>query len=259
MDYQQSLIHAGLDQEQALIYEVLLKNGPLPAGKIHQKTPLKRGLVYKRLDELGEIGLVIKTEQAGKVALFEPAHPLKLKEIAEQKEQQAKQAQSILQGVIAPLTSDYNLAIGKPGVQFYEGIEGVRTVAFDNLNAKTPILAYLDMSVIQKHLKDMNDEYVKIRRRLGKQKLNLINDTPENRQFMTSYNRDITDIRMLPQQGMGMRFACMMQIYDDKISYITVDPNRWIGVIIEDKNIADMHRQLYMYSWQAAQPLAKNA
>lgn len=255
ISYQQSLIQAGLNSEQALIYEVLLRNGPLPAGRIHQKTPLKRGLVYKRLDELVAVGLVAKKDQPGKVAIFEPAHPLKLKELAEQKEEQAKTAQTALSGVMNQLTSEYNLAVGKPGVRFYEGLEGIKTVTFDNLTAKTPILAYLDMATIFQHLKPMNDEYVKIRRRLKLKKLNLVNDTLENKQYLATYNRDITDIRLMSQQEAPMHFACMMQIYDNKVSYVTIDPDRWIGVIIEDKNIADMHRQLYMYSWQIAQPL----
>ncbi len=256
ISYVQSLTQAGLEPNQALIYEVLLKNGPLPAGKIHQKTPLKRGLVYKILDNLIKDGLVIKKEEPKKVAVFEPAHPLKLKELAEQKEKDAKSAQVALEGVLDPLTSEYNLAIGKPGVQFYEGLEGVQTVAFDNLTAKTEILAYVDMANVEKYLSDMNKKYLVVRKRLGIKKRDLVNDTPDNRRLLANYSRGITDIRTMRLPDALIQFTSMMQIYDNKVSYITMNSERMIGVIIQDAAIAEMHRQLYLYTWQLAQPLA---
>lgn len=254
--YQQPLIHAGLSPEQALIYEYLIKNGPSPAGKISLKTPLKRGLVYKILEQLTKIGLVTKKDQPGKVADFEPAHPLKLKALAEKREEQAKLAQTALNEIIDQLTSDFKLTIGKPGVRFYEGLEGVKKVAFDNLNSKGEILAYVDMFNIEKYFSDINKKYVAVRERLAIKKRNLVNDTPENRKLLSEYHRNITDIRLMKLKNMPMQFTSMLQIYDHKISYITMSAERMIGVIIDDKNIAEMHRQLYLYTWEFAEPLA---
>ncbi|TAN58360.1 hypothetical protein EPN15_01360 [Patescibacteria group bacterium] len=62
--FEQVLTQAGLTENQALIYEILVKNGLMPAGAVCKKTPLKRGLVYKILDELTEIGLVEKKGKA---------------------------------------------------------------------------------------------------------------------------------------------------------------------------------------------------
>ncbi len=126
--YVQTLSQAGLSADQALIYEMLIKNGPLPAGKIHQKTPFKRGLVYKLLEQLEGLGVVTKKTEPGKVAIFEPAHPLKLKELAEKKEDEAKRAQTALQGVLDSMTSDFNMISGKPGVKVYEGLNGIQKV-----------------------------------------------------------------------------------------------------------------------------------
>src|SRR3989344_695186 len=122
--YEQTLIQAGLTKNQSLIYEILVKTGPVSAGKLAKIAPLKRGLVYKVLEELEEVNLVEQKKPAGTVAVFIPAHPLKLKDLAEQRERQAKDAQRILESVLGGLVSDYNLAVGKPGVQFYEGKEG---------------------------------------------------------------------------------------------------------------------------------------
>ncbi len=254
ISYQQTLSQAGLTPDQAVIYELLLKNGALPAGKIHQKTPFKRGLVYKLLDQLLENGLVSKNDAPGKVAVFEPAHPLKLKELAEKKEEQAKNAQKALSGVLDSMTSEFNLAVGKPGVQFYEGIEGVKKVAYDNLTTKNPILAYVDMATINKDFNEINEKYVTIRKRLKIPKYNLVSQTPENLAILKNYNRDITDIKVIKNSG-TMRFSSMMQIYDDKVSYITFNPERLLGIIIQDSSIAELHRQIYLNTWEQALPL----
>ncbi len=139
ISYLPYLTQAGLDQDQATIYECLIKNGQLPAGKISQKTPIKRGLVYKILETLVEMGLVIKHEEPKKVAVFEPAHPLKLKEIAEKKEEQAKSAQGVLDSIMQPLILSYSSTSSKPGILFLPGIEGLSKVYEIILKKRAPL------------------------------------------------------------------------------------------------------------------------
>src|SRR3990167_2002422 len=253
--YENTLTQIGLDGQQALIYEVLLKNGPLPASKISQKSPFKRPLTYKILEELQDVGLVEKREDPGKVAVFHPLHPQKLGELLDEKIKKAEQAKYALGSVIGQLTSDFNLISGKPGVQFFEGPAGVEKVIFDNLTSKTEILSYLDMGALDKYIPEINQRYIAARKRLGIKKRNLVNDTPENRERLAGYHRYITEVRLMKFADSSIHFASMIQIYDDKISYFTLDPERMIGVIIQDKNIVDMHRQLYLYTWQFAKPL----
>src|SRR3989344_3806878 len=126
--FEQQLEQSGLTKNQAVVYEALLKTGATPARTLLAAIPLKRGLAYKVLDELAGLDLVSKKDEPGKVAIFEPAHPSKLKEIAETKEKQAQNTQVALDGILGQLSSDFNLSAGKPGVRFYEGVEGVKKV-----------------------------------------------------------------------------------------------------------------------------------
>ena len=48
--YQQSLTQAGLEKNQALVYEALVKNGALPASSIARLAGLGRPLAYNVLD-----------------------------------------------------------------------------------------------------------------------------------------------------------------------------------------------------------------
>src|SRR3989344_4177214 len=107
--YEQTLIKAGLTADQAKVYETLLHNGPLPAGEVSKKTALKRGWTYTLLEELIGLGLVEKQEGSNRVLRFSANHPMALKEFAEAKERQARDAQTTLDAVMKQMVSDYNL------------------------------------------------------------------------------------------------------------------------------------------------------
>ncbi len=254
--YLQPLIAAGLEPDQAQIYEILLKNGPLKAGKVAQKSTLKRGLVYKILDELVDLGLVLKNEPTGKIAIFEPAHPIKLKEFTESREQKLKTAQLALDGILGQLTSDYNLALNKPGVQFYEGLDGALKILNDSLNAKSEIYSYMDNETVNKYQPKINDEYVKKRNRLKIKKKIITIDSEYIRNRAKSYNKPTTDIRVIQAP---VPFSTVMQIYDDKVSYIVIDKERLMSVLIQNPYIAKMHRELFEVMWLTAKPLFAQA
>lgn len=254
--YELPLVAAGLEPDQAQVYEILLKSGPLKAGKIATQSTLKRGLVYKILDELVKLGLAIKHELPGKATMFEPAHPLKIKQLAESREQKFKTAQLALDGILGNLTSDYNLALGKPGVQFYEGKEGIKKVADDSLTSKTEILSYLDNEAINKYIPDINKEYIQKRNRLKIAKRMIAVDSLYVRDRAKQFNKSTTQIRVIEK---AYPFATVMQIYDGKVSYITLDEKRMIGVIIADPHIYQMHKTLFEFAWEKAKPLGQFA
>jgi sugar-specific transcriptional regulator TrmB len=252
--YEQHLIQSGLTKEQAIVYEVLLKSGALPAGKISSKTaelnekiPIKRGLVYKILEQLVDFGLIEKKEEPGKVAIFQVVHPLKIKELVEKKERQAKDAEIALDGVLSSLVSDFNLISGKPGIQYFEGKEGLLKLTFDNLNSKSDIYAYIDNEAVKKYFPELNEQYKKERKLRGiKQKIITI-DCEYVRKMADKYDRSITDIHLI--DGKTYPFATAMKIYDNKVSYITLTENKKIGFLIEDADIARMHKVLFEYMW----------
>src|SRR3989304_3774716 len=188
--YEQVLTQAGLTENQALIYEILIKTGPLPAGEICKKTPLKRGLVYKILDELTEIGLVEKKEKSREVAIFSPAHPLKIKTLAKEREEKAKDAQAALEGVLPKIISDFNLSISKPGVQFFEGLDGIKQVLEDTLinNQQKNILSFSDAAGYATYLKDWDLNYYALKRKkLGIKEQMLIPNNPKGMAHMFNY------------------------------------------------------------------------
>jgi HTH-type transcriptional regulator, sugar sensing transcriptional regulator len=249
--YEETFTQAGLSLDQAKMYEILLKGGVMPASKVALKAGLKRGLGYKVIEQLVFLGLVEKIDK--KVALFAPNHPSKLKEMLQKKAEDIKNTDAVLSGLLGPMISDYNLTVGKPNVRFFEGEEGVRKVLEDTLYSQEEILSYADIAVIQKYIPDINTWYVTEREKKGIKKRAILIDTPEARAILASYHRTITDSRVIKLET--PLFESIMQIYDGKVSYITLSDNQKIGIIIEDVSVYEMHKALFNVTWSKAQEL----
>jgi len=250
--YEETLKQLGLTEEQALIYNILLTNGVLVARKISLLSGFKRGFTYKILDQLIDLNLVEKVEKEGKTTKFNPKHPNTLLEVLDQKKRELVATTESVRGIIGQMTSDFNLIIGKPSIQFYEGLDGIKTVLEDSLYTKGEILTYADIESIQKFIPDLNMWYVKEREKDQIKNRGLVLDTPFNRDFLKDYYATITNTKLLPIQSEP--FSTIMKIYNDKVSYITLGEHT-IGVIITGKAIADMHRKLFEFTWNEAREL----
>ena len=244
--YQQSLTQAGLEKNQALVYETLVKNGPLPASSVAHQAGLGRPLTYNILNELAALGLVEKLDEPRKVARFVAAHPLKLKEVIEKRLEAAQGARTALDGILGKLTSDFNLQSGKPGVRFFEGRDGIRECINDALTSKTEIYSYVDIAAIEKQIPDISRDFAKQRQKLGLKKKNVGIDTPENRQEVEGYYPEVTEERLVPWPS--KKFGTVMQIYDGRVSYFTLE-EPMVGIIIADPHIYEMHRSLFEFTW----------
>ena len=249
MAYEELLTKTGITKDQAVIYEIMLKNGVLPASKIALKAGIKRGLCYKIIDDLLKIGLAEKIDK--KVALFVPAHPAKLKDIIKQKSDELEATESALSGILGAMTSDYNLFSGKPNVRFFEGLNGLIESANDSLDSKTEILEYIDNKSVSENIPEFNEKYSKqIKTKNIKKKL-LCVDSPFNRERAKKITSEDTEVRFVESEP----FATVMQIYDNKVSYITLDKERMIGVVIESPEVYQMHKTIFESQWQKAKTI----
>jgi hypothetical protein len=245
--YEQSLIQIGLTYPQAVIYEFLMKNGPQKAGILSKKVPFKRGLAYKALEELINLNLVEKNKDKGTVALFQVKHPLQLRDLAEKHEQEAKDSKLVLEGILPSIISEYNLSSGRPGVLFYEGLDGVKKTLEDSLSSKTDIYTYADIETVVKYVDVINKEYVKKRNKLGIKKKLIMLDSPFTREYMKTFYRDTTDVRLIDKDLYP--FSAVTEIYDGTTSYLSLEEKNKIGIIIKNEAIYKMQKSLFEFIW----------
>lgn len=250
--YEQLLEQIGLNQSEIEVYKALLAGGEMSGSQISLKTSLSRTNCYNILASLARQNLIEEIKKGSKT-YYRLAHPVKLKDLIESRSKQLLITTSALDSQLPQIISDFNLAVGKPGIRFFEGKEGIKQVAFDSLSAKTEILTYLDSEAVDKYISKINAEYVKKREKLHLSKKILVSGSDYNRKHFSQLSLErikITNIRYLDFSMPD--FNAVMQIYDNKISYITLKPEKMIGIIIEDEQIARMHRSLFEYNWTTA-------
>ncbi|NMC51501.1 hypothetical protein GYA54_02090 [Candidatus Kuenenbacteria bacterium] len=241
------LTQLGLSDKEAEIYQLMLRHGKIPASKILPETSLKRTTVYSILEDLTKKGIVEKDE-SGAIIEFRAKHPYALKEYLESRVSQIKTAESKLDAVLPDFISFYNSAQNRPGVKFYEGRSGAEKVLADSLTSRTEILSYVDIESIIKYIPDINKIYAAKREKLSIKKRGILIDTPAARKYLENYHTAVTESKLISAEPFP--FQTIMQIYDNKISYLTLSGQAMVGVIISDQHIYNMHRYLFEHLWK---------
>lgn len=243
--YEQTLTLTGLTAEQAAVYEALLKSGPSPARKIAQNTPYKRTLVYKILEDLQKLGLVARRDEVGKVSIYEPTHPLKLKELAEKRQEQARNAQTALEGIFGQLTSDFNLISGKPGVKFYEGKEGIIKIYETLLAHGSNIDSIEDKGEMAGFIPEYSHNYPKER-----VKRNIFNRViaPSDNPINATSEKEMRETRFIPTDQFPFRMD--IKIAGRLVSLITFQKENADGVLVDNEEIAENFRLLFELLWK---------
>ncbi len=249
MKYTKLLKNIGLTPVQSEIMDFLFTTDKEKASIIAKKINRPRGVVYNSLDELLELELIIKKDASNQVSTFSAEHPSKLTKLFEQQKNDLKQREKAFESTLSAMTSSYNLANNKPGVEFYEGIDGVKKVIWDTLTSKTDIYTFADLEKIDQYIKEINAEYAKKRNLLSVQKKIIFPDSTYTRQKLPRYETDNLDIRLLNDNP---NFNTIVEIYDNKVSFIALSSSSMIGVIIQDKNIYETQKMLFEDTWKNA-------
>lgn len=241
-----TLTELGLGQNEAILYEILLKNPDANIPLLRKNSQFTRTMLYYVLNNLISLELA-KSSKIGKKTAYNAAPPEKLEDFVHNQEKELERQKSLLKGVISELGSTYRLAHNKPGIRFFEGPAGIKEILDDSLTSKTIIYTYADIEAIVKHIDAINKNYVAKRDKLGIKKRAILTDSPFARNYLKDYYRDVTDIKFI--KGDFVPFSNVMQIYDNKISYLTLEEDKIIGVIIQDDIIYRMHKALFEFTW----------
>lgn len=245
-----NLRHLGLTVGEIKVYAALLENGPQPVSDLIKLTNLKKGDCYNKLSDLLQKDL-IEEFAANKKKHYRLASPKKLEEVANSRYQEAEAAKKEVESVLPQIISTYTLAYQQPGIIVFEGQEAMRRVLDDSLTAEGDILQYVDLETVLGVYPKLNAAYARKRKQLKKKKRIILSDNPLAHRYASDQDPEITAVRLVKHQL--PRFYSVMQIYNNKVSYLTLKPEGMIGVIIEDPYLAKMHQALFEMNWEQAQ------
>jgi len=236
-----------MDEKTAEMYLILAENGESTVPQILELTQLSRATVYDVLPQLLADDF-IEYRKDGRVAYYRAVHPTKLLELLDQKKRQLSLLEEEMTETVRQVVGSFQLANSKPGVRFFEGIEGIMEVINDSLSAKGDILTYLDVEATQKYISGQNKEYVNKRVELGIHKRMIAPNTPATRERYRNYNPNI-EVRLMPPDIKP--FETSVQMYNDTISFSSLDEEKMIGVLIEDKKIVQLHKSIFEFVWKS--------
>lgn len=240
------LSELGINATEALVYELLLELGPKAAQSLLKPSALGRGNLYNALTALKKKGLVF--ERGGKKTVYEAAPPDALAKLVNAERSRVEQISKSFEQILPILASEYNLSTGKPVIQIFEGIAGFEQALWDSLTAKGEILTYFDPAAVTGEIAKINKRYVAKRRELKIPKRIILPNNQAAHDYLSQMSGSFTEVILATDFVSGFQTA--MELYDNKITFLTLTPEKIISVIIEDPHIAALQRAQFEYIWK---------
>lgn len=250
------LTDIGLSDKEAHMYITLLRSGNQSTSTLARRAEFNRGTAYVILHQLVEKGLATKSTKK-KVQYFAPCEPDHLIDYLEHKKQEAESGKQKVAAMMAQLTAITNPLTAKPKIEFYDGIEGARTVLESTLKAKDKeLIAFQSMIDLIDFIGPDFFEEVENKRIKQKRSVRAIRTKEKDKQAekldplsrkYTSKKTGYREVRYAPED---LAFPMTMYLFDDKLAIISSKEEQF-SVILQSKELASMQKKLFELLWQS--------
>ncbi|MEK7591712.1 MAG: helix-turn-helix domain-containing protein [Patescibacteria group bacterium] len=240
----------GLSDAETAVYMALLSLGPQPASVAAKKSGLKRAHTYNVLEDLIRSGIVQEFTKSG-IKYFTCLPPQVLVTILEQREQELDARKKKLLEVLPDLEHIRNPAILQPKVRFFSGIDGIKQIYEDTIREpKKDLLAIGDFDHFfpREHSRDLNDwmwDYCQRRAKRGVTYKGIVNKSETTDLAFKRRKGERRVFKMLTNTDMTVE----INIYGNKVAIISSSRDM-VGLLIEDKPIADTLRNFHAAMWK---------
>ena len=248
MAHETLLTSTGLSSKEARVYETLLSEGSTNVPTLVRRLDEKRGVIHFLLQSLSEKGLVRKQKNKREVT-FSPEHPSKLQELINQREKSLNTDKESLLTALPFLVSEYNLSADKPGVYYFEGIDGLKRVYEDTLKEKKPIDAVLQTENVEPNLlKWLTGPYVRRRIKLKIPVRAIVASDKKDPLYTKKDKEELRQSKIVEKSKFP--FALELSIYGDKLAFMGHNKEAGLtAVIIENPKIAQTMGAWFDLTW----------
>lgn len=250
------LMNVGLTEKEATIYEVLLSCGMATASEIMEASGLKRGITYAVLYSLEKKKLITSFEKESKTC-FQVEPPNRLMDLVEERKQQVEIMENSMKHVIKDLTSQYKLAVGKPTVQYFEGKEGLQKV-FENIFSQKGAQVYgcANLRIVEQAVPTyIEKDIVPTRLKNDVTSYAIFNDETIARTLASKNQEQKRETIFVDEQQYPM--PAEIDVYEDKIAMLSFDKGEFIGLIIENKSLAETLRSVFKLAFSTTDAKVK--
>ena len=237
----------GLTKNESLVYLTLLKIGTSKTGEIIKQSNINSGRIYETFDSLKVKGLISESV-INNVKHFTASPPEKILDYIKQKNEELKKEESLIKSALPDLDSLRSLKLEKSKALVYTGFEGIKTAAYEALNATKKGEEIWAMGVTEMKDKKFNDFWVKyaIDRAKGKHLTKFL-FSERSPYYKTTKNMNLVDARVLE----GITPTTIDIFGDDKV--LILNYNEPIScILIYDKNTTTSFKNFFNQLWKLA-------
>lgn len=246
MDIAAKLASIGITGNLYRLYSAAIEMGEAPIADIAAKAGLIRTTAYDAIGRLEQEGLVAVQIRRGKryVVAQDPSVLL----------ERLEGRRRMLDDLMPQLRSMYNRAKGKPKIQYYEGIEGIRTALRDTLTVTDEpklIRGILSMEeLLQTPGEAEMNRYIEQRIQRGIW-LNVIrSEQKDTHPVWPSHPDFLRTLRYCPP---NMVLSMTTFIYDQRVCLISSKKEDY-ALVIDSVEFATMQGTLFDAIWELSRP-----
>ncbi len=237
----------GLNVQESLLYEVLLRAGKLRASELAKRSRLSRTNTYNIVNALIQKGLA-STDRSGKQLLYAPLHPSNLGGFIDGQYALLADTKKQFDALLKEMVADFMLGSSRPSVSIFEGRAGIIRAYDDLLQDRLPLHSVQDMIKVDRYLAEYNPRFIKerTRRRL---KHRLI--APEStREFAVRNPPPFREIRYLPDNLFVWDID--LKVTKKKLVITTFVSEMTIGIVVIHPDITRSMLSLFETLWAGA-------
>lgn len=248
---QEYLKKLGLTLDESSLYLSLVRNGPLPLLKASRYSGIERTKLYRMIGSLKDRG-IIEEVMAHKRHVLKAASAERILSLV-----QSHQTELVLAQSKFPDFKHYMQSIQAPiqgtEVLYYEGVDGIRQMCWNSLEAKTMLRSYVDTvfneMTGQKFLANWASEVVargfKVHELRGPHFSNSLTNNKLDKVYLGKKY-----IHREAPKGLNLTHA--MDIYNDTVSIYYWKGSEVLGVEIKNSAIARMQESIFDFFWIAS-------
>ena len=239
----------GLTRNESLVYLALLRLGTSKTGEIIKQSEINSGRIYETFETLKNKGLISESI-VNNVKHFTASPPEKIMDYLKQKNEELKKEESLIKSAIPELDKIRNLKLEKSQALVYTGFEGIKTAAYEALNATKKGEEILAMGVTEMKDKRFNEFWVKyaLDRAKGKHLTKFL-FSERSAYFKNTKNMPLVVAKVLE----GITPTTIDIFGDDKV--LILNYNEPVScILIYDKNTTTSFKNFFYQLWKLAKP-----
>lgn len=238
MHLQKTIERLGYSQNEAQVYITSLNLGEATISEIAQKAKIPRTsvqIIVHNLQKNGLINFYVKRRRKYWIA----ENPEKLLAAI-------KEHETTLKAVLPELQALRHDTGAKPTIKFYSGTDGIKNILDDIIETKRHILSLTSMEDAVILLSEDFRDFIERRYTRHLKVRFLTNRSPDTITLKKRDDKELRHTKFLPN---NFKLKNANFIYGDKVAIISLNKKLPVGMIIEDKDIADTQTMLFEFVW----------